>query len=145
MRTISGRIEPRGPFIEATVMASPQHVDQLKALHLPVPSPAIVRALVDTGASSCVLDSGIISRLGLIQTGKTLVHTSTTGQNYEERDLYDASIFIGDSLQGFAMFTVGFVRSDLASEGFLAIIGWDILNRCILTCDGPSGTFTLTF
>jgi hypothetical protein len=101
--------------------------------------------LVDTGASSSVLDSTVITRLGLIQTGRPLVHTPTTGSNYEEREQYDVSFFLGSLPEDIASFTVGAIRSDLASEGFLAILGWDILRSCILTCHGPSRTFRLKY
>ena len=33
-----------------------------------------------------------------------------------------------------------------AIEGFevLALLGWDFLDPCLLTCDGPTGMFSLT-
>ncbi len=42
-------------------------------------------------------------------------------------------------------FNVGVIESHLASEGFLALIGWDILSHCILTSDGPAKRFSLEF
>jgi hypothetical protein len=145
MRIIRGRIESQGPFVDATAMATSQHVARLKAAGRPVPAPVTVRTLVDTGASGCVLDFGIIARLGLIQTGRTKVHTSTTGPGYEERDQYDVSLFLGSLPGQVASFAVGVVGADLASEGFVAILGWDILFKCILTCNGPSKCFKLKY
>jgi hypothetical protein len=37
------------------------------------------------------------------------------------------------------------IEADLASEGFLALIGRDILDHCIFTLNGPAGTFHLDF
>jgi len=125
-------------------MTTPQYVAQLKKARRPVAGPIIVRTLVDTGASCCALDYGIITRLSLMQTGLAKIHTSTTGLGCEERALYDVSIFIGTPDE-VASFTVSVVGADLASEGFLAIIGWDILKRCVLTCDGPQNVFRLDF
>jgi len=145
MRIIRGRIGPQGPFIDATAMASPQHVTGLKAANRAAPAPVTVRALVDTGASCCALDNEIIARLGLILTGRTKIHTSTTGPGYEERDQYAASLFLGTAPGLTASFTVSVVGADLASEGFLAIVGWDILNQCILSCNGPRKLFRLRY
>ncbi len=44
-----------------------------------------------------------------------------------------------------AIFTVGALESDFASEGFMALVGWDVLRHCLLICDGPAATFTLYF
>jgi hypothetical protein len=32
-----------------------------------------------------------------------------------------------------------------SSEGFLALIGWDILLRCTLTCNGPTREYSLLY
>ena len=145
MRIIRGRIEPQGPFINTTVMATSQHVARLKAARLPVPSPVTGRTLVDTGASCCALDNEIIARLGLNPTGRSKIHTATTGPGYEERDQYAASIFIGTMPGLVASYTLSVVGADLASEGFLVIIGWDLLNQCVLSCNGPARSFRIKY
>jgi Retroviral aspartyl protease len=145
MRSISGRLTPRGPFIDVTVMQTEQHVARLKAARRPVATPAIIRSLIDTGASGCVLDNHVVSQLGLIQTGMTQIHTPTTGAAYEERNQYDVCVFFGSQTGEVKAFTVGVIATDLASEGFLAIIGWDILSHCTLVCDGPNQTFKLDY
>jgi hypothetical protein len=81
--------------------------------------------------------------------GQTLIHTPSTGSQYELRNQYAACFSLIDpSLdpsQGIKTFNVGAIESHLASEGFCAIIGWDILSHCILTCNGPAKTFQLEF
>jgi predicted aspartyl protease len=145
MRSITGRLDPRGPFINITVMPTNQHVARVRAAGRPVASPATVRALVDTGASCCALDRHVVSQLGLIQTGRTPIHSPTTGAAYEERDQYDACIYFGSQPGEVKEFTVSVVATDLASEGFLAIIGWDVLKQCVLVCDGPNLSFRLDY
>jgi hypothetical protein len=79
-------------------------------------------------------------------TGSVPIHTSTTGPNYELRDQYDASIFLVDPQDGTTKeFTVGIIGADLACEGFVAIIGWDLLSKCVFHCDGPAGKFSLSW
>ena len=34
---------------------------------------------------------------------------------------------------------------DLSGHGIDLILGWDVLARCVLTCDGPKGRFSLRF
>ena len=119
-------------------MASPQLVTKLREAGLPWPQPVIVRALIDTGASGSVLDRSMIAQLGLISKGTTSIHTPSTGSAYETREIFDASVILGPDAPRPLVLTVAFIESDLASEGFLALIGWDVLEHCILTCDGPS-------
>jgi hypothetical protein len=145
MRQIEGRIEAQGPFLMATAMASHQHVSLLKQANRPAPPPITIRGLIDTGASCSAIDSTIVVGLGLIQTGRSLLHTPTTGSAYVERDQYDVSLLLGSQPGEVKSFTVGALRSDFVSEGFEAVIGWDILKYCVLTCHGPSMTFRLTY
>jgi predicted aspartyl protease len=145
MGHLTGKIERQGPFIDVTVMATHQRVSSLKAAGLPFPQPQTIRALIDTGASCSVLDRNVSTALGLAPTSTTLVHTPSTGSNYAMRDVFDVSLTLGASKPDPATFTLGVIASDLASEGFLALIGWDVLAQCVLTCDGPASVFTLTF
>ncbi len=142
MRSLTGRIEPKGPFLFVTAMQTTQYVERAKAAGITPTAPMNVRALVDTGASSSALDATVIQSLNLIQTGRTQVHTPS---GYGERDQFDVSLFFGSVPGDVKSFTVSIISSDLASEGFLAILGWDILRHCILTCDGPKGTFRLDY
>ena len=145
MGAISGRIEKQGPFVEMTVMPSEERVERLKANGRSFPAPATVRALIDTGASCCVLDHRIIARLGLEATGKIPIHTPTTGSAYEWRETYDACLVLGQDQPEPCVATVEVVGSDLASEGFFALIGWTVLGLCRLHCDGPTRQFTIEF
>jgi hypothetical protein len=143
--TIRGRIESRGPFLDIMVMATHQRVMALKAAGRKPPSPITIRALLDTGASCSALDPLVAKGLGLDPAGRVQVHTPTTGTAYEWRNLYDATVVLGEGTSFVRTFTVGFLDTDLSSEGFLALVGWDILKACVFTCNGPTGTFTLKF
>jgi hypothetical protein len=135
MRSIDGQIERAGPFIQM----------QLRKAKRPVPAPLSVRALIDTGASGSAIDPNIVSRLGLFTTGRTLVHTPSSGSNYVERDQYAVSLYLGSQPGETAGYTLSVIETPLASEGFIAIIGWDILSKCVLFCDGPQRTFRLDY
>jgi hypothetical protein len=149
MRSITSRIEQHGAFVYPMLLAPCYQVDALKVQGLPFPGPQQIDALIDTGASASVLDSSIIASFGLTLAGQTLIHTPSTGSQYELRNQYAASISLIDpSLdpsEGIAVFTVAVIEAHLAAEGFLGIIGRDILSHCILTYNGPSKTFCLEF
>jgi hypothetical protein len=149
MRTIIGRIERQGPLVYPMVTASHYQVSTLRAQGLTAPPPQQIAALIDTGASATVLDASIIASLGLTLVGQTQIHTPTTGSAYEIRSQYAASVTLMDQSlppsQGLRTFTIGAVESQLATEGFLALIGWDILSHCILRCDGPRKRYRLKF
>jgi hypothetical protein len=145
MRSIVGTIERGGPFAQMTAMAPHKFVEQLRKAKLPVPAPITIRVLLDTGASESAVDSHIISRLGLLTTGRAKIHTPTSGSNYEERDQYGVSLYFGSLPGETAEYTVSVIESSFASEGFMAIIGWDVLSKCVLLCDGPQKTFRLDY
>jgi hypothetical protein len=37
------------------------------------------------------------------------------------------------------------IECELATQGFLVLIGRDVFERCVLTFDGPRGRFVLDF
>jgi hypothetical protein len=145
MRSITGRIERAGPLVRMTAMAPPKHVELLRKANLPLPPAITIRGLLDTGASASAIDSGIVLRLGLFSTGRTKIHTPTSGSDYEERDQYALSLFLGSQPGETVAYIVSVIETSLASEGFDALIGWDILSKCVLHCDGPQGTFQLDY
>lgn len=126
-------------------MQSPQRVEALKRAGRPFSPPEQILALLDTGAHSTCLDRQIIARLGLAQSGVTAVHTPSTGSNYETRGTYDTTLALGDPQAQGLLVTLPVVESDFASEGFFALIGRDILRRCVFTYDGPADAFSLAF
>ncbi len=145
MGKLTGKLEPRGPFIEIKVIATPQRVAVLKKAAKSYPAPLTIRALLDTGASGSAIDSTVISALGLTPTGSVLIHTPSTGSSYETRDEFDLMIVLGENTPDPKTFTVGIISSSFASEGFLALIGWDVLSHCVLTCNGPARSFSLDY
>ena len=127
-------------------MATPQRVEALRAANRSYPKPVTVRALVDTGAACSVVDAHVLKGLGLAPTGSVQVHTPSTDGTYQYRDQYDVSLALSlprESGKSTRMWTVGVIASELAREGFFALIGWDLLKDCVLHCNGPKGEFSL--
>ncbi len=134
-----------GAIFEAKVMASPQRVHWLKSHGQPFPSPIVIRALIDTGASSSCLDSGIVASLGLDPSGSVSVHTPSTMGVAVPKYTYDASLVFGDGKPDSRTYTLDFIETELASQGFELLVGRDILAKCLLNYNGPNGIFDLSF
>jgi len=145
MHVLKGRANERGLMIDIKVMQSNQRVDALKKADQPFSQPITILGLLDTGAGSTALDRGVVRSLGLQPRGITRIHTPSTGSQYEERNLYDAFLVIGENYPKPLALTLPVLECDLASEGFFALIGNDILGKCFLMYDGPEKSFTLFF
>jgi hypothetical protein len=145
MHVLKGSIRNRGPMIDVKVMQSEQRVEALKRLNQPYAQPVTIVGLVDTGAGCTAIDRNIAQRLALEPRGVTKIHTPSTGSDYEDRNLFDASLVIGEGYAKPLVVTLPVIESDFASQGFLALIGRDILDKCFLMYDGSTSMFTLFF
>lgn len=112
----------------------------------PVPDPQTINALIDTGASISGVDPTILSALGFSPTGEAEIF-STTASGVAV-PTYDVCIGIYATRQGDVHFlsdTIQVTATNLASRGFQALIGTDILCKCILHYNGADGHFTLAY
>ncbi len=75
--------------------------------------------------------------------------TPSTGTTPHEADQYDVSLMIPARLKNEAPLyfdTIAVSSCELVTlQGFHALIGRDILSRCILIYDGTYGVYTLTY
>jgi len=108
-----------------------------------IPAPRSGLALIDTGATRSCVDSQIISSLGVNPIGIT---TLGTARGRSQHHLYPAK-FSFPAIR----FEVEFgsvVGVDLSGQGagnmqIIALIGRDVLSRCILIYHGTKGCFSL--
>jgi len=146
MPALSGRIDPQhGATVFVTISQTPEYVDALKRAGRMPSMPVSVLGILDTGASGSALDSQIIARMSLLYRDNVAIHTPSSGPNLIFRDQFDATLALGDSGSPPLAVTVQVIECEFASRGFFALIGRDILDRCILTYDGPAQTFTLSW
>lgn len=144
MAVLTGAIGPLGAIVEVKVMQGAQRVAALKKAGLPFATPQVIVGLVDTGASCSAIDRIVVAGLNLQHRGIVAIHTPSTGAGFVQCNQYDISLVLGESQPDPLELTLPVIESDFASQGFLALIGRDVLRRCVLTFDGPSGRFTLT-
>lgn len=143
MGRLEGVLTERGPMVDVKLMLTAQRVAALKRAGRPFPQPMTVRALIDTGASCSAIDRNLARGLDLQPSGIVPIHTPSTGSAYEERLQYDVSMVLGEDQDNPLVVTMPVIESDFASEGFLALVGRNVLDLCVLVYDGPARTFTL--
>jgi hypothetical protein len=123
----------------------------LVAAGLTIPNFVPIRGLIDTGASCTCLDPTVIAALQLPQTGSVSMLTPSTGATPHATAQYDASLFIPSvpNQAPLSFPTIPIVASDLVGQGIHALLGRDILSRCVLHYNGGApaggGLFTLAF
>lgn len=142
------QIEPGGPILQAIIFVSQPRIAALTAAGQTVPNPVPIRALVDTGASCTCVDPSVLASLGLTPTGIVRVNTPSTGTTPHSADQFDIALFIPGppSNPPLVFQTIPVISSDLlAAQGFHALIGRDILDRCVLIYNGSMKDFTLAF
>jgi hypothetical protein len=134
-------------MVDAFVGVSSGRVAALQKAQLPVPQPQRIRALVDTGASGSCLDPIVLRALEIQPTGVIPVVTPTTGATPAICNQYDVSIMIPAAKSApFQVPTTAVTEHEFFSaQGFHALIGRDILSRCVLIYNGTIGLFTLGY
>lgn len=138
-----------GPILNGLIGVSQARRGALLAAGQPVPNLIQVRGLVDTGASGTCVDPSVLKTLGLSPTGIVTLNTPSTGAQPHTADQYDVSLAIPSSVPTHAPLLVpnlAVVCAELLiAQGFHALIGRDILSRCLLSYNGLTGLFTLAY
>lgn len=149
MAHLTSRLLSRGPLIEVRIATTRAYREVLEEAGLEVPEPMLVRGLVDTGASLTCIDKKVIDQLGLKPTGATDMLTPSTGSGHVTVQLYDVSVsLLGSSpAEGALTFqSCSVAETELfEKQNYHALIGRDLLSRCLLVYNGKEKTFTLAY
>lgn len=71
----ANRLVLYGPTVPVSVSPAPALVTYLQSQGLPVPPPVSGLALIDTGATLCMVDDSTVQALGIPPFGTTSIHT----------------------------------------------------------------------
>jgi predicted aspartyl protease len=139
------QISSLGPLVDIAIGVSQARAEALRKNSLPVPTPLHLRALVDTGASITCVDPSILQQLNLTPTGAIAIHTPSTGNAPHNTYQYDISLVLLHPEVQLQIGSIPVIESQLVVQGIHALVGRDILSRCLLVYDGRAQTFALGF
>jgi hypothetical protein len=141
-------IDGPGPVVNAAVFLTQGRRDAVTASGGELPTIQVVRALVDTGASITSIDPQVFETLGLTPTGLLDMVTPSTGAGVHTTDTYDVDFLIG-AANGETPLQITNLRvcaSQLfLNQGINALIGRDILSKCLMVYNGTINSFTMSF
>lgn len=102
--------------------------------------------VLDTGASISVIDRAVARTLQLRSPGAVEWSGINARGERSVAALRTAHVrIIGDDrLFGLDMVEVPGIRETVPGMNVFGLLGWDFLDACRLSCDGPRGTFSLT-
>ncbi len=141
-------LDASGPVVNAGVSVSEGRRQALLAASEQIPEMQIIRALIDTGASFTSIDPAVLVTLNLTPTGTIDIVTPSTGQGTHTADTYDVDFKIGAGPDDIplSISNLRIASCDLfLRQGIHALIGRDILRRCIFTYNGSINMFSLSF
>jgi len=142
-------LSPQGPLVNAMIGVSGERRKALQTAKQAIPAPQPIRALIDTGASGTCVDPSVLQALALTPTGIVTVNTPSTGPQPHSAEQFDVSLFIPGALLTTPPLTIQnlpVISAELlASQGFHALIGRDILSMCLLVVNGQIKNFSLSY
>ena len=145
MPHLTAQCARQGPLLDLLIGVSAPRQQALEAAALPVPPPKPIRGLIDTGASCTCVDPSVFAQLGITPTGMTSIVTPSTGETPHVCNQFDVRIVLVHPESSIAFNALPVIESRLAHQGFQALIGRDMLSRCLLVYDGKHGAFSLAF
>ena len=121
-------------------------VQVLRAAGQPVPSPVLLRGLIDTGADTTSVSDAAIQPLGLLPVGSMMVQTAG-GMAVVSRFAVSLTIPAppGGPSQDLVRHNLQILGMAGTPLGFDVLIGLDMLAECLFLFDGRARTFTIAF
>jgi hypothetical protein len=151
MKTFHLAVQREGALVDVQIGISAVDALALRQAGRPVPPPITAKALIDTGADvTCVDDQALapLITLGLTPTRHVLTNLPATGgMNFASEFAVSLTILHPSRRPKwhFQIRNQPIVEHPLASLGYQALLGRDVLSRCVLIYDGASGAFTLCY
>ena len=117
-----------------------------------LPAPFVGRALIDAGAGCTCVDPSVTAALDLEPRGREDMVTPSTGTGHYTTTQYDLSLIIppepdpkGSRRDApLVLDALPVIHAELLTrQGIHALIGRDVLSRCILNYNGAVGYFSL--
>ncbi|MDY0748997.1 aspartyl protease family protein [Paucibacter sp. R3-3] len=133
-----------GPAVDLRIGLSSALVSALRSVGQAVPGPLLVSFLVDTGASTTVIEPWLVSHFSLSPRSTSMTQTAGGVVSVQQ---YDISLEIPDKRLIASGMRVGNLLASEMALNFIrpkgGLLGRDVLDHCTMSYDGPSGAFQL--
>jgi hypothetical protein len=138
-------------LVEAVIGLAASNVQVLRQAGQAVPAPVTVRALIDTAADVSCVDPQVLAPLvaaGLMP-GRYVFANMPAMSGLNLAGEYTLSLTIlhpsGNARAHLVLRNHPVVEQTLGPLGYQALVGRDILDRCLHVYDGPGKRFTLAY
>lgn len=151
MISIQGEITPQGALVNLEIGFKSTTVKQLRQSGQTIPQPVRCTALIDPGADLTCLDPTVLAPLrsaGLTHQKFIVLNAPSLGGLGYVIEYVISLRIVHPDLNPQLDFLAGnhpIAEKDLKVLGYEALIGRDILSKCMLILDGPSNRFTLAY
>ncbi|MBI2803630.1 MAG: hypothetical protein HYX68_01435 [Planctomycetes bacterium] len=148
MPRLTGPVTEDGALVKISIGWSIIAANKLRVAGRPVPMRIEAFALLDTGAEVTCLDSTLIEELELPLDGLALANAPAL-QGIAFASQYDASPSIlhpsGNALAHLTLTDVSVLELPLNVLGYQAVIGRDVLAKCVFLYNGGRERFALRY
>ncbi len=151
MDSIRGPITSEGALVDIQVGLSAPVVQGLRASGRPVLQALNARALIDPGAEVTCLDPQILTPLaaaGAALQRVVFANLPSLG-GLVASPMYAVSLTVvhpsGTARANLTVRNLPVLEQPLGLLGYQALLGRDVLERCLVVYDGPGRCFTLAF
>jgi len=139
-------VAPEGCTLTVYVGVSSDRQAVLRAKRENIPEPIEINAMIDTGGSCTAIDAKKLVPLKMTPTGIGHIHTPSTKGQAAAMPQYDVSLaFVAPSGSFVASSVPIIALPEISNTGIDALIGRDILSKCLLVYNGVEKKFTLAF
>jgi len=132
-------LEQDGPILDVQFLISlnleKKYIEEKKS----IPEPVTVKALIDTGATSCVIQEDIPKKLNLQPVGEVNISTPSS------KECKCFQYYMRMSIPSHGLIYEGpFIAAPLDGQNVSCLIGRDVLKDSILIYIGNNNQFTLS-
>ena len=141
-------LDDKGPILNVLLTVSEAREAALVKLGQGVPEGVVAKGLVDTGASCTCVDPSVIQSLEISPSGEARMFTPSTVDGAVPTYQYDLGLYIyAQTVENpYKVRNLPVVEAPLLQQqGFHALIGRDVLSKCILVYNGTTSTYMLAF
>ncbi|HLC58418.1 MAG TPA: retropepsin-like aspartic protease [Candidatus Nanoarchaeia archaeon] len=128
-----------GPILEVHFLISSELEKKYNEDKIPFPAPVVVKALIDTGATTCVIQKSIPETLRLQPVGKIKIQTPSS----KDHECFQYFMRMHIPIQGITYEGV-FIATPLEGQNIGCLIGRDLLQKGILIYIGYMNQFTFS-